>query len=276
MNTNQNLVNQNEMKGGISHLDIFNYENLGQVRTYVDDSGEPWFCHKDVCDILGITDPHVAMRRLADPGVCSIPVGVQTGVKADGNPAQQTVLIKFINEGNLFRLMTSSRKAEAKTFTNWVCDIVLPELRKKNMFDPSKYTQLDVLKLIVDTMEKEKREIHARLDYIDGKVNWLADTFNTIHNEMLEYGFYTISSFGKIYNKGLSYETCGKLGREATALCESYGLPVSIVESTTYPFTKVNSYPATILKMVFEEEFNEEFDITIIHEKPALPDFLRK
>jgi len=39
------------------------------MRTYVDDSGEPWFCHKDVCDILGITDPHVAMRRLADPGV---------------------------------------------------------------------------------------------------------------------------------------------------------------------------------------------------------------
>lgn len=28
MNTNQNLVNQNEMKGGASHLDIFNYENL--------------------------------------------------------------------------------------------------------------------------------------------------------------------------------------------------------------------------------------------------------
>lgn len=267
MNTNQNLVKQNEMKGGASHLDIFNYENLGQVRTYVDNDGEPWFCHKDVCTILGITDPHVAMRRLSSDGGCSIPVIDNLG------RTQQTT---FINEGNLFRLITSSRKKEAKDFTNWVCDVVLPELRKKNMFDPSKYTQLDVLKMIVDTMEKDKREINARLDYIDGKVNWLADTFNTVHNEMLEYGFYTISSFGKIYNKGLSYETCGKLGREATALCESYGLPVSIVESTTYPFTKVNSYPATILKMVFEEEFNEEFDITIIHEKPALPDFLRK
>lgn len=266
MNTNQNLVNQNEMKGGVSHLDIFNYENLGQVRTYVDNDGEPWFCHIDVCRILGITDQNVALRRLDTKGMCLTPILTNGGTQKSN----------FINEGNLFRLITSSRKPEAKAFTNWVCDIVLPELRKKNMFDPSKYSQLDVLKLIVDTMEKERKEIHARLDYIDGKVNWLADTFNTVHNEMLEYGFYTISSLGKIYNKGLSYETCGKLGREATALCESYGLPVSIVESTTYPFTKVNSYPATILKMVFEEEFNEEFDITIIHEKPALPDFLRK
>ena len=40
MNTNQNLVNQNEMKGGVSRLDIFNYENLGQVRTFVDENGE--------------------------------------------------------------------------------------------------------------------------------------------------------------------------------------------------------------------------------------------
>lgn len=276
MNTNQNLVNQNEMKGGVSHLDIFNYENLGQVRTYVDNDGEPWFCLSDVCNILEINQASAALRRLDRAGVILNHVGVQTGTKADGTPATQTVKMSFVNEGNLFRLITGSRKKEAKSFTNWVCDVVLPELRKKNMFDPSKYTQLDLLKMIVDTMEKDKREINARLDYIDGKVNWLADTFNTVHNEMLEYGFYTISSFGKIYNKGLSYETCGKLGHEATALCESYGLPVSIVESTTYPFTKVNSYPATILKMVFEEEFNEEFDITIIHEKPALPDFLRK
>ena len=202
-----------------------------------------------------------------------IPEGLDTiEVLTNGGPQQ----MYFVNEGNLMELIFTSRKPEAKNFRSWVCQVVLPELRKKNMFDPSKYTQLDVLKLIVDTMEKEKREIHARLDYIDGKVNWLADTFNTVHNEMLEYGFYTVSGFGKIYNKGLSYETCGKLGREATALCESYGLPVSIVESTTYPFTKVNSYPATILKMVFEDEFNEEFDINIIHEKPALPDFLRK
>ena len=265
-NTNQNLTNQNEMRGGVSHLDIFNYENLGQVRAFVDDNGEPWFCLKDVCDVLGLGNTSRASSRLDTKGLTN------SNVLTNGGVQQAT----FVNEGNLMELIFTSRKPEAKNFRSWVCQVVLPELRKKNMFDPSKYTQLDVLKMIVDTMEKDKREINARLDYIDGKVNWLADTFNTVHNEMLEYGFYTISAFGKIYNKGLSYDTCGRLGKEATALCESYGLPVSIVESTTYPFTKVNSYPATILKMVFEEEFNEEFDIQIIHEKPALPDFLRK
>lgn len=139
-------TNQNEMEGNVSHLDIFNYENLGQVRTQVDDNGELWFCHKDICDILGITDQNVAIRRLSRDGVCSTPTLTNGG----------TQNMNFINEGNLMRLIFTSRKPEAKKFRSWVCQVVLPELRKKNMFDPSKCSRIDMLKLIINTMEKEK------------------------------------------------------------------------------------------------------------------------
>lgn len=30
-------------------FEIFNYKNLGKVRTRFDESGEPWFCLQDIC-----------------------------------------------------------------------------------------------------------------------------------------------------------------------------------------------------------------------------------
>ena len=35
---------------------VFNNENLGSVRTF-NIEGEPWFCLKDVCEILEIGNP---------------------------------------------------------------------------------------------------------------------------------------------------------------------------------------------------------------------------
>lgn len=49
-------------------LEIFSKENLGSVRTYIVEDGEPWFCLKDVCNILGLTDPSKVANRLNSDG----------------------------------------------------------------------------------------------------------------------------------------------------------------------------------------------------------------
>lgn len=82
----------NEIMNGHNPFEIFDYKNLGQVRTQVDQYGNPWFCLKDVCDILGIVDAHKVMGRIDTPYRASIPVGVQTGIYADGvTPVIQNV-----------------------------------------------------------------------------------------------------------------------------------------------------------------------------------------
>lgn len=36
------------------------------LRTLTDEAGEPWFVAKDVCDILELTNPAVALQSLDD------------------------------------------------------------------------------------------------------------------------------------------------------------------------------------------------------------------
>ena len=60
------IANVNETR---KEFEIFNYKNLGSVRTYLDENGEPWFCLKDVCDALGIANITTLKERLSEDGL---------------------------------------------------------------------------------------------------------------------------------------------------------------------------------------------------------------
>ena len=109
---------------------IFQFDSA-VVRTFADDKGEPWFCATDVCEVLGYANgPQAIQKNCRTPGVSNRDIGVVTGKKADGSDAVQHVKMTFINEGNLYRLIIKSRKPEAARFEAWVCDEVLPTIRK--------------------------------------------------------------------------------------------------------------------------------------------------
>jgi len=65
-------------------FEIFNKENLGSIRTAVVD-GEPWFCLKDACDILGLKQPVRVKERLNEKGVISIHTLTKGGCNAFNN-----------------------------------------------------------------------------------------------------------------------------------------------------------------------------------------------
>jgi prophage antirepressor-like protein len=45
-----------------------------QLRTFVDKTGEPWFCLKDTCEILNVGNPSDVVKRLQKSRVVSIEV----------------------------------------------------------------------------------------------------------------------------------------------------------------------------------------------------------
>lgn len=109
---------------------IFQFDSA-VVRTFADDNGEPWFNASDVCAVLGYRNPWDAVtKHCRTPGVTKRDMGVVTGKKSNGDEAFQQVEQTFINEGNLYRLIIKSRKPEAARFEAWVCDEVLPTIRK--------------------------------------------------------------------------------------------------------------------------------------------------
>lgn len=112
------------------------------IRTTTDENNEPWFCLADVCKALEL-QPSRVKDRLRHPGVTSSKVGVQTGFKQDGTPAIQNVDMTFINEANLYRVIMRSDKPQAEAFQDWVCEEVLPSIRKTGKYSMKKDEELD-------------------------------------------------------------------------------------------------------------------------------------
>lgn len=99
---------------------LFEFEAL-PIRVVTGEDGEQWFCAKDICAILGYSNSRQSIGdHCREKGVSN-----RYTLTEKGNQELQ-----FIDEGNLYRLIIRSRKETAKRFESWVCDEVLPALRK--------------------------------------------------------------------------------------------------------------------------------------------------
>lgn len=87
------------------------------LRTLTDEAGESWFVAKDVCDILEISNPSDALKRLDDDERSRVNLGRQGETN-------------IVNEAGLYVLVLGSRKPEAHEFQRWVTHEVLPSIRK--------------------------------------------------------------------------------------------------------------------------------------------------
>ena len=128
-----------------SKLLTFEFET-NQLRTMVDENGEPWFCLKDACTILSVRNPRQVITRLDAKGVISNDTLTKGGKQE----------LNFINEANFYRVIFQSRKKEAINFQNWVVEEVLPSIRKTGQYSlpkkslKTKVEQIDFEKFIAD------------------------------------------------------------------------------------------------------------------------------
>lgn len=106
-------------------------EKYGEIRT-VTINNEPWFVAKDICDILGTTNPTMAMEGLEDFERAKFNLGRQ----GEAN---------IISESGFYTLVLRSRKPIAKPFRLWVTQEVLPQIRKTGGYIPVKEDEPDEL-----------------------------------------------------------------------------------------------------------------------------------
>lgn len=109
-----------------SEIKAYNHPLFGNVRMFVE-NGKPWFCATDIATSLGYSNPRDAIATHCKPASVVIrDVGVQTGLKKDGTPAIQMRSIKFISEGNIYRLTAKSELPKAEEFESWIFDDLVP------------------------------------------------------------------------------------------------------------------------------------------------------
>lgn len=105
-------------------LSVFNFKS-NAIRVVADDKGEPWFLANDVCNVLGYKN---TSKSIADH--CRVGGITKRYTPTESGNQEMT----YINEGNLYRLIIKSRKPEAEPFESWVCDEVLPSIRKTGSY----------------------------------------------------------------------------------------------------------------------------------------------
>lgn len=101
-----------------NEIKIFENQEFGQVRTVVN-GDKVLFCGKDVATVLGYSAPSKA--------ICDHCKGVTKIVIPSNGGNQET---SFIPEGDVYRLIVSSKLENAQKFETWLFDEVLPTIRK--------------------------------------------------------------------------------------------------------------------------------------------------
>lgn len=110
---------------------LFTNSEFGTIRT-VEQDGKVLFCGKDVATALGYSNPRKALIDHCK-GVTKRDTPTSSGIQS----------MSFITEGDLYRLIASSKLPSAQKFESWVFDEVLPSIRKQGAYVYSDGTESD-------------------------------------------------------------------------------------------------------------------------------------
>lgn len=169
---------------------VFENPEFGTVRTATDEKGEPWFCAKDLCDVLGYknsscaVNQHVRSSDVAKRYVARLAKN-RFGV-CEGK--MQVVQMIFVNESGFYALVLGSKLASAVKFKDWVTSVVLPQIRKTGGYIPVKEGESEeetirnaeeilraTLKKKEELLEQQRKLIEEQKARLDGQKAWIAD-----------------------------------------------------------------------------------------------------
>lgn len=108
-----------------NELTVFENEKFGKLEVLVE-NGKEYFPATEIAKILGYSNPQKAIRDHCREDGCTI----RSVIDRLGRTQEK----KFINEGNLYRLIAKSNLPQAEVFESWVFDEVLPTIRKTGMY----------------------------------------------------------------------------------------------------------------------------------------------
>ena len=169
---------------------VFENPEFGMVRTATDEKGEPWFCAKDLCDVLGYKRAYDTVKqrvRSSDTIKYSV---TRTVKNRYGECSGRGVVVQmiFVNESGFYALVLGSKLPSAVKFKDWVTSVVLPQIRKTGGYIPVHEGESEeetirnadeilraTLKKKEELLEQQKKLIEEQKARLDGQKAWIAD-----------------------------------------------------------------------------------------------------
>lgn len=247
----QVTINNVDKEEANDPFEIFNYKNLGKVRTRFDESGEPWFCLQDICYILEIKNPWNVASRINDPYLHTTEVWVQTGLKADGTPAMRSTNMNFVNEAGLYQAIGDSKKREAKKFMLWIFTEVIPSIRKNGYYiDKRRKVSLrEMFNTMLEQVDENTEDIVWIKDNMITKSD--LEKLKLEQDKVLRQYAHSVRGYANMIGIDLDTETARKIGVAATQYSNAMGSTVVKVPDDRYGL--VNGYAYDIIKYAFNQ-----------------------
>ncbi|AWB46967.1 DNA-binding protein [Paenibacillus sp. CAA11] len=132
---------------------VFNHEQFGGIQV-VTLAGKVMFGATQVARTLGYSNPQKAIRDHCKSDGCTN--------RSVIDPLGRSQMVKFITEGNVYRLIARSKLPSAEKFECWIFEEVLPSIRKNGMYATD--SLLDDPDLLLKTVTKLTEERRARLE----------------------------------------------------------------------------------------------------------------
>lgn len=104
-------------------MQIFANADFGSIRT-IEQDGKVLFCGRDIAAALGYANTKDALAKHCKGVAICYPLQTPGGIQE----------VRFIAEGDVYRLITHSRLPAAEQFERWVFDEVLPTIRRTGSY----------------------------------------------------------------------------------------------------------------------------------------------
>ena len=161
---------------------IFNNEEFGELRTFIDQNGRLWIAGIDVARALGYKNPSNAVRNH-----CNKDRIVKRRLNSESNNGNYE--LSFIDSANFCRLVVKSKLPSAEKFEDWVVEEVLPSLRESRQ-----YSKVEEENPAIQNNQNRLEKINKALV---NKVNHLINQNQLLTEELIKCRLYSLDEIVK-------------------------------------------------------------------------------
>jgi prophage antirepressor-like protein len=153
----------------INQIDMSLSFNDNSIRI-VGTPDKPLFVVKDICNILGLSNTTEVIRHL--------PVNWQSSIQLNSAPGTRAQNMSLVSESGLYKIIMNSRKPIAQPFQEFVCDEILPSIRKTGEYK---------LQAIIDEnkrLEEEKQTLHEEKETLTNEIDQKEEKINSLNKRV--------------------------------------------------------------------------------------------